>query len=249
VSTLAVGRRKEGKSTLALWLAFQSHAAVFVFDPRGMFAGHVVRSPEELQNAIKEKLYADGQPIVYRFDTGNAETAFDEMADVLFPPQFTMGGFALIVDEAGELQGANQINDALRRAVAQHPTDGDFRVTIIQTSHRLSEYHGKCKALVDELYIFRTTHPRDLQALLDYTGDESVLPIVQDLPQHHCLRYKFARQKDGVAQYEVWDNPTVWYVPMSGSPSPQGEQGEGGEEHRAQSATLVESDARGGIYL
>ena len=249
MNIIIVGRREEGKSTLALYLAYQSHAAVFVFDPRGMFDGHVVQSPEQLQQAISDKLYEDGNPIVYRFDSGNAETAFEEMADVLFPPQFTRGGFALIVDEAGELQGANQINEALKRAIAQHPTKGDFRVSIIQTSHRLPEFHGKTKALLNDLYIFQTTHPRDLQTILDYTGSEEILPIVEKLPQHHLLRYKFARQADGVAQYEVWDNPTVWYVPMSASSSPQGEEVESGSDPDGAPLSSEHVDARGGGFL
>jgi hypothetical protein len=132
MNILVVGRRREGKSTLALYLAEQSHKALIVFDPRGMFDGEVVTSGEQLKEVLQDrqeqewKREKDERPIVYRYDGSGPEGAFAGMSDVLFPPQFTRGGFALIVDEAGELQSANQINDELRRAVAQHPTDGDM---------------------------------------------------------------------------------------------------------------------------
>lgn len=231
MNILVVGRRREGKSTLALYLAKRSHKAVIVFDPRGMFHGEVVNSGEELEAALQERQShgwnrpEDETPIVYRYDGTDPDGAFDEMAAVLFPPQFTRGGFALIVDEAAELQGPMQINPQLRRAVAQHPFEGDMRVTIIQTSHRLTEYHGKAKSLVDELYIFRTTNPRDLAMLLEYTGEPQAEEEVKDLPKHHVFLFKFARQDDGVNQYEVWDDPTVWYSPIEGSESPSAKSG------------------------
>ena len=59
MNSIAVGSREEGKSTLALYLAYSSHKAVFVFDPRGIFGGHVVHSGEELEQAFDEKLYED----------------------------------------------------------------------------------------------------------------------------------------------------------------------------------------------
>src|ERR1035438_6457449 len=185
MNSIAVGGREEGKTTLALWLARQSHLAVFVFDPRGIFVGEVVYSPEELQAAIDrhaEEGWTD-DPIVYRFE-GDPEEAFAEMSGVLFPPQFTRGGFALIIDEAGELQGANRICDELRRVVSQHPTDKtpgrapEDRVHVIQTSHRLAEYHGKIKTCLNDLYIFRTRNPRDLDALDDFTGEPELREIV-----------------------------------------------------------------------
>jgi len=218
MNSIAVGGREEGKSTLALFLAYTTHKAVFVFDPRGMFSGHVVNSPDELSEAIDERIYEDGEPIVYRFDSADPnaiETAFEDMCSVLFPPQFTKGGFALIVDEAGELQAANSINPALRRAIAQHPTKGLERVHIVQTSHRLAEYHGKVKTCLNDLYIFRTKNPRDHAALVDFTGEPELVEIVSELPKHHLIHYKFARQDNGVPQFDLWDDPARWYIEIA----------------------------------
>src|SRR5271165_6715162 len=232
MNSIAVGGREEGKTTLALWLARQSHQQVFVFDPRGIFQGTVVHDPEQLEAAIaeysqvrEEKQTAATRkvletPIIYRIDEKAPEDAFEEMAGVLFPPQFTRGGFALIIDEAGELQGPNTINPALRRAVAQHPTektpgrDPVDRVHIIQTSHRLAEYHGKLKTCLNDLYMFRTRNRRDLEAIVDFTGEPELTEVVSELPKHVLVHYTFARQEDGVPQWTIWEDPAVWYTPL-----------------------------------
>ena len=135
----------------------------------------------------------------------------------LFPPSFRVGGFAFIIDEAGYLQTANQSDENLARVVKQHPTfPARDAVTVIQTNHRLAEFHGTSKALMNELYIFQTTHHRDLEALEEHTGEPEMVEIVSQLPRHHCVRYLYGRQPDGVPQYEVWDDPAAWYVPTTG---------------------------------
>lgn len=222
MNSICVGGREEGKSTLSLWLAYRTHAAVIVFDPRGMYEGVVVQHAYELENALDEQAHMIAEnptvnvpPVVYRFDYMTAEDAFTEMSVVLFPPQFTRGGFALVVDEAGELQGANYINPALKRAVAQHPLKGELQDHIIQTSHRLAEYNGKVKTCLDDLYIFRTRNPRDLRALEDFTSEPELVRIVQDLRKHHLIHYKFARQDDGQNQFEIWTDPTQWFIAIN----------------------------------
>jgi len=214
LNSICVGTRGEGKSTLALYLANQSHTAIVVFDPRGMFDGHIVYSAGELEEALDQEDYLDGQPIVYRFDHGDANQAFEEMARVLFPPQFTRGGFALIVDEAGDLQSSQSINLELRRAIAQHPTQGEMRVHMIQTSHRISEFNGKTKTCLDYIYQFRTNNPRDHQALVDFTDDPAIVEVVRELPPHHLVRYEFKRREDGGPQWEVWNDPGAWFAPI-----------------------------------
>lgn len=215
MNSIVIGTRGEGKSTLALWLANQTHAAVIVFDPRAMYGGHVVESSDELIDALDSHLYEDGEPIVYQFDA-EPEVAFADMASVLFPPRSEgeRGGFALIVDEAGELQGPNTILPELRLAVARHPLEGDLRVHIIQTTHRLAEYSGKTKTVFDHLYIFRTQNPRDLSMLVDFTDSPELVDIVRNLPPHHLVHYAASRREDGRPQWELWDDPGVWFVPM-----------------------------------
>lgn len=214
MNIIVCGRREEGKTTLAMFLARHhpkaGHEGVVAFDPRGMLDGHIVYGSGELEDAINDKLWKSG-PIIYRYDSGDPNTAFSELCDILFPPQFTKGGFSLVVDEAGQLQTAHSINEQFLRAIKQHPTEPHREaITIIQTNHRMAEFHGGCKALMEELYIFQTTDPRGLQALEEHTGLPEMSEVVKNLPQHHCVRYKYGRQADN-KQYEIWDNPLVWY--------------------------------------
>jgi hypothetical protein len=215
MNSVCIGRREEGKSTLALFLAHTTHTAVVVFDPRGIFAGHIVRSKEELEDALKDGLYEDGLPLVYRFDSTDPEEAFTEMSAALFPPHFTRGGFCLIVDEAGMLQGQNTMHPELRRAISQHPTKGPMRIHIIQTTHRLQELHGKVKTCLDNLYVFCTKNARDHVALVEFTDEPELVEVVKELPKHHLVHYKFARQDPGEPQYEIWDDPTDWYISLA----------------------------------
>lgn len=212
-----VGRREEGKTTLALYRA-QPYKAKVIWDPRGMIAGIVVCNPDDLEYAIEKGEWRSGVPIVYRQESGDPQSEFDSVSQVLFPPKFTRGGFAFIIDEAGELQTPNSLHPQLLRIIKQHPTfPVQESVLIIQTNHRLSEFHNSCKALMNELYIFQTTLPRDLDVLEQHTGLPEVSEIVRGLPKHHCVKYIYGRVDEGMSQYEVWDEPSVWYIPLKGA--------------------------------
>jgi hypothetical protein len=208
------GRREEGKTTLAMHLARARHRGIVAFDPRGMIQGVVVYGPDELQNAIQERAWERG-PIVYRYDSGDHAEQFGQVTEILFPPRFPLGGFAFIIDEAGMLQSPHSCDENLSRVVKQHPTFPPREsVTIIQTNHRLAEFHGASKALMNELYIFQTTHPRDLETLAEHTdGEQAIAETVAKLPRHHCVKFKYDRQAEGVPQWELMSDPTAWYVP------------------------------------
>lgn len=178
-----------------------------------MINGVPIYRPEDLEEAIEARAWEQGS-LVYRPQGGNAEDEFTEVCGILFPPHFKYGGFAFVVDEAGELQTAHGISPALVRIVKQHPTHPpEESVMIIQTNHRMAEFNNSTKALLDELYIFQTTLPGDLKSLEEHTGLPEITPIVRVLPKHHCIRYLYGRQSDGLAQYEVWDNPDLWKPP------------------------------------
>jgi hypothetical protein len=181
-----------------------------------MIGGVIVHNPDDLETAIEERAWEDG-PIVYRQESGNSYDEFEGFCRVLFPPKFTRGGFAVIVDEAGELQTAHGINPDLLRAIKQHPTDPPAQsVLLVQTNHRLAEFHNSSKALMDELYIFQTTLPGDLRVIEEHTGSREIAEIVRTLPKHHCVKYLYGRQDDGVPQYVVMSNPEIWYRPLKG---------------------------------
>jgi hypothetical protein len=206
------GRREEGKTTLAMYVAAQRHKGVVAFDPRGMIEGVVVWGPDDLERAIQERVWEDG-PIVYRFDSTDPDEDFSAVTTVLFPPRFTRGGFAFVIDEAGLLQGSNNINAELLRIIKQHPTKPQReRVTIVQTNHTLYEFHRGSKSLMDELYMFQLTHYRDLEAVAEHTGSDELAEQVGGLPPHHAVRFFYGRQAEGKQQWELWDKPEAWHI-------------------------------------
>jgi hypothetical protein len=219
MNIVIVGRREEGKTTLAKFVCRRYKAKIF-WDPRAMIGcepnGVIVCSADDLEIAIEEGDWRGG-PIVYRPESGDVEGEFAEVCGVLFPPKFTRGGFAFLIDEAGDLQNAHGVSPDLKRVIKQHPTfPPQESVMVVQTNHRLAEYNNSCKALLDELYIFQTTLPGDLKTLEEHTGMPEIIPIVKTLPHHHCVRYLYGRQSSGRAQYEIWDDPTYWYEPLKG---------------------------------
>lgn len=216
---ICCGRREEGKTSLAVSLAKQRHSGVIAFDPRAMIVGVPVYGVDDLEEVIQDGTWKE-HVISYRFDSGDVDCELENLCDFLFPPRFTKGAFCLIIDEAGsrKIQTYNSIHPALDRAVRQHPTrPPEFAVTIIQTSHRLADFHGASKSLMDELYIFNTSSPRDIAALEEHTQMPEVVEIVRTLPKHHCVRYLYARQEEGEPQFELWDKPEMWYIPATNS--------------------------------
>lgn len=207
MNTLVCGRIKQGKTTLAIFLAHDFSPGVIVWDPRHMINGFIVRPPlgENLEDAIQSKAF-DQQPIVI-WPSGDLENEFAEVCGVLFnpPERFSGdgkrdGGFAFVVDEAADLQKAQSINDSLRIVVKQHPRS----VHVIQCTHSLQEWNRSSKDTMSHLYCFRL-QGRSLQYAVEYADvdDEDALrDSIKSLPEHAYVHIDFESQP-GLAEYEI----------------------------------------------
>ena len=203
---LVCGRIKQGKTTLAIFLAHDHSPGVIVWDPRHMQQGFIVHPPiaENLEDAIQEKKYLD-QPIVI-WPSGKLEEEFDEVCSVLFnpPERFSgngkdTGGFAFVVDEAADLKKSNSITDSLRIAVKQHPRS----VIVIQTTHSLQEWNRSSKDTMSHLYCFRL-QGRSLTYAVDYADvedEEEFEEALRSLPEHHYVHVDF-EASPGAPSYE-----------------------------------------------
>ena len=223
MNILIIGTRDEGKTTLAMFKARERHDAVVAFDPRGMIKGYVVRSPEELEEAIEERKWineewrSDGEPkiraIVYRVDSPLVDEAFDDFCSQVFPPNFPRGGFSVVIDEAGWLQNPQYMTPQLFRAMKGHPTEPpDEEVTIIQTMHTLSESYAKTRSLINEYYLFRLKAPGDVRAVEALTGIENLPEILAELPRHHFVRYINSRVPEGAREWEIVSDSDSWNI-------------------------------------
>ncbi len=201
---LVCGRIKQGKTTLAIFLAHEHSAGVIVWDPRHMQKGYIV-SPEELEDAIQEKRYKDAPIVIW--PNGDLEEQFEQVCRVLFDPPERFsgdsqgnGGFAFVVDEAADLQTSNSINDSLRIAVKQHPRS----VVVIQCTHSLQEWNRSSKDTMSQLYCFRL-QGRSLKYTIQYADvedEEEFTQAIKSLPEHHYVRVDF-EETPGAAQYEI----------------------------------------------
>lgn len=204
---LVCGRIKQGKTTLAIFLAHEHSPGVIVWDPRHMQRGFIVRPPieENLEDAIQEKKYLY-QPIVI-WPSGKLEEEFEEVCRVLFTPPERFsgdgkgnGGFAFVVDEAADLQKAQSINDSLRIVVKQHPRS----VVVIQCTHSLQEWNRSSKDTMSHLYCFRL-QGRSLTYAVEYADvedEEELEAALRSLPEHSYIHVDFEAQP-GTAEYEI----------------------------------------------
>lgn len=204
---LVCGRIKQGKTTLAIFLAHEFSPGVIVWDPRHMIRGYIVRPPiaDNLEEAIHEGHYHE-QPIVI-WPSGNLEEEFGEVCSVLFnPPERYSGdgtgggGFAFVVDEAADLQKAQSINDSLRVVVKQHPRS----VVVIQCTHSLQEWNRSSKDTMSQLYCFRL-QGRSLTYAVEYADvddEEELAQVIRSLPEHEYVKIDF-ESSPGATEYEV----------------------------------------------
>ena len=241
---LCTGTRREGKTTLAIHLAREWSQTVVAWDPRASIKKLLgddaieVRSGEELRAHLETGDYLEdehGNPypipkvLIYRSES---EDGFQELCDVLFPPFFEgyQGGLALIVDEAGSLQTSHSIHPALNRAIGQCPDT----VLIVQTTHMISEWHGKSRSCMNEMFLFRQVGARNWDVVAENCGDD-VAEQTQNLPPHHLVHYWFDR-RDGI-QWELWDNPSIWALNSVDSTLNDGVESESEETSTVDSST------------
>ena len=210
MNVLVCGRMKEGKTTLAIHLAQEWAPGVIVWDPRHMIEGGTyVSSGEELEDAIQDKEWTKG-PIIFRPDGLNVLEQFDEMCEVLFTPPERFAHFALVIDEASEMQSPHKIAAHLSRCVRQHPRS----VLIIQTTHSLQDWHRASKDLTSLIYCFRLIG-RSLQAVVDFCdGSEELEETIKTLPRHHVVRINLEATDDN-EEFVVIDDPASWYQPST----------------------------------
>jgi hypothetical protein len=201
---------KEGKTTFALYLAKQWSPGTIVWDPRHMIDGSVfVSDSDELEDAIYEGEWKNG-PIVYRPDGLNLSDEFDAMCTVLFTPPERFGPYALIIDEASDMQSSHKIAPHLSRCIRQHPRN----VLVIQTTHSLQDWHRASRDLTNELYCFRQVG-LSLKAVVDFCdGSEEMYNTIKNLPRHHLIKVNFESSSED-DEFVLIDDPEEWFSPAT----------------------------------
>lgn len=214
MNAVVIGRRRQGKSTLALRLCLTYHRTVFVFDPNNQFPSlESVNTIEELEDWLGQ----DVEHGVIRFvpDPTRVEDDFSDLVDVIWP----LGNYALLIDEAGSVQRPQGLHPQLERLMRQAPRDGATNtsgqitdVSICQTVHRPTDCHSLCRALATDTFLFQAQLRRDLDLIESQYGDSvsSKLPALKRWELVHTYTDLNGRQ-----QYSIWRNHQQWFIPIS----------------------------------
>jgi len=200
MNALIMGRRFQGKTTLALHLAHKHGGGIAIFDPRRMIRAWPESSTSNFRR-FREMIESADHPLVVYQPVVDTEAEFSEFGEYLW----TRTGLVIFVDEAALIQKAGKPNLILDRYVRTADQD----VWLIQTLHRPSDAAVTCRALASDWYIFRTHQENDLEAIVDRCGQE-VADLARNLPQHHLIHWN-----DETATFELWQKPMEWYTDFS----------------------------------
>lgn len=198
--TLIIGRRKQGKTTLAYSLALRAPTRV-VFDPRGQFrtTDDVLPDGEGLYELLDTRSEIIVQPREY------VRSAFtkvcQDFADwIENNPQEEA---VLLADEVLFIDTPNTDYPSLDRIIRF----GDpARTGVIMTAHRPGDISTDIRAIADYWCMFKTTQEHDLKVIDQRCGSQ-VADLVSRL---QAKQYVVWSDAEGV--FTVKQDASKWYV-------------------------------------
>lgn len=215
MQAILIGVRRQGKSTLSLYLARKcanegaGNGGVIIFDPNNQFRTiHAVYTTEDLQWELEKN---EIREVRFLPDTDNIRASFDAFANVVWN---TIGGtYSLIIDEADELQSPNTIEPMYARFVRRAPTEIDAPNTVhlFSATHQIADFNRIVKALASDWYMFRTILARQLDAIAEQWGEE-IAEHVSQLPPYTFVHAWLG--EGGERKFEIISDPASWYVPL-----------------------------------
>jgi hypothetical protein len=217
---IIIGRREQGKTTLALYMASKVDA-MLIFDPRGIVGpeSRRVREVSELAMACRA---------LYDRDIGQVSYTPDDELSTAWPywgqcvaawmRRDAHRPLAAVVDEAAfvPLESSPQFEWVCRtskRSVMQ----------ILLTAHRPRDIHTSIRAIADHWLLFGTRQEHDLRVIEEHCSRD-VADLVQALGPR-----EFVHWDDTSATAHIYRDPAVWYVDLAAveRPAAAGELGPG----------------------
>lgn len=220
---LLVGKRRMGKSTLALKLAFLHSNIVIVYDPNTQFrefgpaqSVYQINAQMAFLESDEAEPLAEPLVMVFRPRTGMFEEDFEALSDMLWQ----WNGFSLIVDESPTLQTPHAINARLDRWIRNGPAG----VSIYQTCHRVNDLNRLSRSLCSDYFFFRSNQKKDV-AQMAAEFDDRLERLLPSLGAWEVIHYWLA--KGGQGEISIWRDPKVWFVEL-GHGETEGDHGGGG---------------------
>lgn len=210
MNALIVGKRRMGKSTLALALSRLHANIIIVYDPNTQFREFgEARTIPQIQATLE--WFSDPenpepeQPVilVFRPRVDHFDEDFTALADMLW----RFDGYTILVDEASTLQTPHQINPSLARIVRQGPAG----VSIIQTCHRVPDINRLGRALCTDYFFFRSTQSKDVANMAAEFDDrlDHILPMLKAYEVvHHWAG------SGGVDELSIWRDSKPWFIEL-----------------------------------
>lgn len=197
--TVIIGRRRQGKSTLALALAKNTGKTVIVFDPNDQY-GNL-----EIITNLGEWMAAANEQSVGRILPTEPVADFETAVAELDGGNWKWGEYVFIVDECSMLMTPSKVHPALERYARTSPKDVDT----ILTTHRSVDVNTLYRALATDWFVFHQYLDLDLEYLEDQFGAEfaeqcKVLGLYQ--VNHHWLA------PGGEPVSEIWADPQEWFI-------------------------------------
>lgn len=199
---VVIGRRRQGKSTLALALAKAKSQTTIIFDPNDQYRAIPAVGVDELPAWLAE---SDADSIVRIVPAPPIEETWAQLADTLDGGKWEWADYTLVLDEVSMLMTPQSLDDRLERFARTCPAD----VHMILTTHRPRDVHALFRALATDWFVFQTTIDIDLKTLRDNFGEE-LAQAVPKLAKYHVIHYWL--DAGGIGRLEVWDRPHEWFV-------------------------------------
>lgn len=198
--SVIVGRRRQGKSTLALALAKAKRQTIVIFDPNDQYTN--IAQIDELDGWLES---ADENSIGRIVPAPPVDQTWQEIAEILDGGQWEWADYTLILDECSMLMSPHSLDDKLERFARTAPKD----VHLILTTHRARDVNPLFRALATDWFVFQTSIALDLDALRRNFGDD-IANTVPSLPKYHVAHYWLS--DGGIPIMTVWNKPHEWYV-------------------------------------
>lgn len=200
---VVIGRRRQGKSTLALALARAKRQSTIIFDPNDQFRAVASLPDVDALPQWLEQSRADS--IVRLVPAPPVEETWAALADTLDGGNWNWAEYTLILDECSMLMQPNHLDEKLERFARTCPND----VHLVLTTHRPRDVHPLFRALATDWFVFQSTIELDQRVLRDNFGPQ-LATAAATLPRYHVAHYWL--ETGGQPRVEVWDKPDEWFV-------------------------------------
>jgi nicotinamide riboside kinase len=197
--SVIIGRRRQGKSTLALSVAKSHFQTTIVFDPNDQY-GNLERIDD-----IAVWMENTNPQSIGRIVPIDPKPDFEQLAAELDGGSWKWGDYVLIVDECSMLMSPSWVHPILERYARTSPKD----VSVILTTHRTVDVHTLFRALATDWFFFNQHLDRDLENISDNFGAE-IAQKSKELPNYHLIH--FWLDSGGVPKHDIWDKPEEWFI-------------------------------------